>query len=113
MSKKTFRMQKVYAATELGGFFVTGPSDAANMPSHFSCRVCQKNVSVLTHGDHELLRHFQGSRHFALDQRLRLETPGLRVLGFHGKFLNEDELERQRENFLLWYVIVSIRLQRT
>ena len=43
-------MKKVYAATELGRFFVTGPSDAANMPSHFYCRLCRKNVSVLTMG---------------------------------------------------------------
>ena len=34
VSKKTFRMKKVYAATELGRFFVTAPSDAAKMPSH-------------------------------------------------------------------------------
>ena len=95
--KKTFRMKKVYAATELGRFFVTGPSDAANMPSHFYCRVCRKNVSGLTHGHHEVLRHFQGSRHFARDQRLPLETPGWRVLDFPGNPLSEDELERQQE----------------
>ena len=97
LSKKTFRMKKLYAATELGRFFLTRPSDVAKMPSHFSCRVCRKNVSVLTHGHHEVLRHFQGSRHFARDQRLRLETPGLRVLDFHGNPLSEDELERQRK----------------
>ena len=97
LSKKTFRMKKVYAATELGRFFVTWPSDGANMPSHFYCRVCRKNVSVLTHGYHEVLRHFQGSRHFARDQRLGLETPGWRVLDFQGNPLSEDELERQRE----------------
>ena len=96
-SKKTFRMKKVYAATELGRFFVTGPSDAGNMPCHFYCRVCRKNVSVLTHGHHEVLRRFQGSRHFALDQRLHLETPGWRVLDFQGNPLSEDELQRQRE----------------
>ena len=78
--------------------FVTRPSDAAKMPSHFYCRLCQKNVSVLTHGHHEVLRHFQGRRHFARDQRLRLETPGWRVLDFQGNPLTEDELERQREN---------------
>ena len=94
LSKKTFRMNKVYAATELGRFFVTGPSDASNMPSHFYCR---KNVSVLTHGQHEVLQNFQGRRHFARDQRLRLETPGWRVLDFQGNPLTEDELERQRE----------------
>ena len=97
LSKKTFRMKKVYAATELGRFFVKAPSDAANMPSHFYCRVCRKNVSVLTHGHHEVLRHFQGSRHFARDQRLRLGTPGWCVLDFQGNPLSEDELERQRE----------------
>ena len=82
---------------ELGRFFVTGPLDAANMPSHFYCRVCRKNVSLLTHGHHEVLRHFRGRRHFARDQRLRLETPGWRVLDFQGNPLNEEELERQRE----------------
>ena len=90
-------MKKVYVATELGRFFVTGPSEAAKMPTHFCCRVCRKNVSVLTKRHHEVLRQFQGSRHFARDQRLRLETPGWRVLDFHGNPLNEDELERQRE----------------
>ena len=95
--KKTFRMKKVYAATELGRFFVTRPSNAANIQSHFYCRMCRKNISVLTHGHHEVLLHFQGSRHFARDQRLRLETPGWRVLDFRGNPLNEDELERQRE----------------
>ena len=72
------------------------PSDAANMPNHFYCQLCRKNVSVLTHGHHEVLRHFQGRRHFARDQRLRLETPGWRVLNFQGNPLSEDELERQR-----------------
>ena len=75
---------------------MTRLSDAANMPSHFYCRVRRKNVSLLTHGHHEMLRHFQGSRRFACDQRLRLETPGWRVLDFHGNPLSEDELKRQR-----------------
>ena len=55
------------------------------------------NVSVLTHGHHEVLRHFQGSRHFVRDQRQRLATPGWRVLDFQGNPLSEDELERQKE----------------
>ena len=50
-------------------------------------------MSVLTHGHHEVLRHFQGRRHFARDQRLRLETPGWRLFNFHGNPLTEDELE--------------------
>ena len=96
MSKKTFRMKKVNEATEIGRFFVTGPSDAVNMPSHFHCPVCPKNVSVLIHGQHEVLRNFQGSRHLARDQRLRLETPRWCVLDFYGNPLSEDELERER-----------------
>ena len=104
--KKTFRMKKVYAATELGRFFVTGPSDAANMPSNFYCR---KNVSVLTHEQHDVLRHFQRSRHFARDQRLRLETPAWRVLDFHGNPLSEAELERQREKIRKGPLVVRDR----
>ena len=108
--KKTYRMKKVYAATELGRFFVTGPSDAADMHSHFYCRLlCQKNVSVLRHGHHEVLRHFQGRRHFARDQCLRLETPGWRVLDFRGNPLTEDELERQREKIQKGPLVVRDR----
>ena len=102
-------MKKGYAATERGRFFVTGPSDAANMPSHFYCRACRKKVSVFTHGHHEMLRRFQGSRHFARDQRLRLETPGWRVLDFHGNPLSEDELERQREQIKKGPLVVCDR----
>ena len=109
LSKKTFRMKNVYAATELGRFFATGPSDAANMPSHFYCRLCRKNVSVLTHGHHEVLRHFRGRHHFALDQRLRLETPRWRVLDFQGNPLTEDELERQREKIQKGSLLVRDR----
>ena len=41
-----------------------------------------------------MLRHFQGSRHFARDQLLRLETTGWRVPDFHRNPLNEDDVER-------------------
>ena len=88
LSEKTFRMKKVYSATELGRFIVTGPSNAANMPSHFYNRVCRKNVSVLTHGHHDLLRHFQGSRHFARDQLLRLDATWVACAVFAGKSIN-------------------------
>ena len=75
-SKRTFKMEKVSGANEVGQFFVTGATDAAGKPSHFYYRVCHKDVSVLTHGPHEILRHYQGVKHFARDQRLRLEIPG-------------------------------------
>ena len=109
LSKKTFRMKKVYAVTELGRFFVTGPSNAAKLPSHFYCPVCRKNVSVLTHGHQGVLQHFQGSRHFARDQRLRLETPGWRVVGFHRKPLGENEVERERKKIRKGPLVVRDR----
>ena len=66
-------------------------------------------MPVLTHGSSEVLRHFQRIRHFARDQRLRLETPGWRVLGFDGKPLTEDELERQHEKILRAPLVVRDR----
>ena len=109
LSKKTFRMKKVYAATEFGMYFVTGPSDAANMPSYLHCRVCRKIVSLLTHGHYEVLLHFQGCRHFARDQGLHLETPGWRVLDCHGNPLSGDEFGRQREKIKKGHLVVRDR----
>ena len=45
--KKSFKMKKVWGASELGRFFVTGPTDASGKPSHFYCRLCRKDVSVV------------------------------------------------------------------
>ena len=87
-------------ADEVGRFFVTWATDAAGKPSNFYCRICRKDVSVLTHGPHEVLRHFQGVKDFTHDQRLRLETPGWRVLDFEGNPLTESDLERRRESIL-------------
>ena len=100
-SRRTLKIKKGYVVGELAQFFVTGRSVAANKLSEFYCRVCRKDVSVLTHGEYEIIRHFQGHRHFARDQRLRLATPGWRVLDFDGNPLPEDELERQREKIML------------
>ena len=108
-SRRTFKLKKGYAVGELAQFFVTGPTDAANKLSGFYCRVCPKDVSVLTHGGYEIVRHFQGHRHFARDQPLRLETPGWRVLDFDGNPLLKDELQRQREKFMLAPFVVRDR----
>ena len=105
-SRRTFKKKKGYAVGELAQFFVTGPTDAANKLSEFYCRVGRKDVSFLTHEGYEIIRHFQGHRHFARDQRLRLETPGWRVLDFDGNPLPEDELERQREKIMLAPLVV-------
>ena len=88
----------------MGQFFVTGATDTAGKPSHFYCRVRRKDVSVITHGPHEILRHYQGVKHFARVQRLRLETPGWRVLDFEGNPLSESELsgEKNTSSVVLW-----------
>ena len=108
-SKRTFKMKKVWGASEVGHFLVTGATDAVGKPSHFYCRVCRKDVSVLTHGPQEILRHYQGVKHFARDQRLRLETPGWRVLDFEGNPLSESELERRREHIFRGPLVVRDR----
>ena len=93
-------MKKSYTTDELARFFVTGPTDASTKLSEFYCRIWRKDVSVLTHGSSEVLRQFQGIRHFARDQCLRFETPGWPVLGFHDEPLTKNELERQRDKIL-------------
>ena len=108
-SRRTFKTKNGYAVGELAQLFVTGPTDAANKLSEFYCRVCRKDVSVLTHGGYEINRHFQGHRHLARNQRLRLETPGWRVMDFDGNPLPEDELERQREKIMVAPVVVRDR----
>ena len=58
--KKTLKMKKIHAADEFGRFFVTGRLDASSEASHFYCRLCRKDVSVLTDRPREILRYFQG-----------------------------------------------------
>ena len=108
-SRRIIKMKKGYAVGELAQFFVTGPTDAANKLSEFYCQLCRKDVSVLTHGSYEIIRHFQGLRHFVRDQRLRLETPSWQVLDFDGNPLLEDELERQRQKIMLPPLVVRDR----
>ena len=93
LSQKTFRMEKMSGAGELRRLFATGMTDAANKPNHFHCRVCREEISVLTQRNHEVMRHFHVSPHFGRDLRLRPATPEWRVLDFHGKSLNVDDLK--------------------
>ena len=105
-SKKTYKVKKAWGTSDVGRFFVTGPTDVATKPSHFYCRICRKDVSVLTHGQHEILRHFQGSKHFPRDQCLRLETPGWEVLDYEGNIMSLAEVERQREKIRMAPLVV-------
>ena len=108
-SKKTYKMKKAWGMSDVGRFFVTGPTDVATKPSRFYCRTCRKDVSVLTHGDHEILRHFQFSKHFPRDQRLRLETPGWEVLDYEGNIMSPAEVEQQREKIMRAPMLVRDR----
>ena len=99
-SKKSYKMKIAWGMSDVGRFFVTEPTDIATKPSHFYCRICCKDVSVLTYGHHEILRHFEGSKHFPRDQRLRLETPGWEVLDYEGNVMSPAEVERQRERIM-------------
>ena len=108
-SKKTYKMKRDWGTSDVGRFSVTGPTDVATKPSHFYCRICRKDVSVLTHGHHEILRHFQGSKHFPRDQRLRLETPSWEVLDYEGNVMSPAEVERQREKIMRAPLVVRDR----
>ena len=96
-SKKTYKIKRTWGTSDVVRFFETGPTDVATKPSHFYCRICRKDVSVLTHDHHEILRHFQGSKHFPRDQRLRLETSSWEVFEYEGNVMSPAEVERQRE----------------
>ena len=104
--KKTYKMKRAWGTSDVGRFFVTRLTDVATKPSHFYCRICRKDVSVLTRGHHEILRHFQGSKHFPRDQRLRLETPGWEVLDYEGNVMSPAEVERQRERIMRAALVV-------
>ena len=48
-------------------------------------------------------------KHFTRDQRLKLETPGWRVVDFEGNPLTESELERRRESILRGPLVIRDR----
>ena len=102
-------MKKAWGATDVGQFFVTVPTNIATKPGHFFCRNFRKDVSVLTHGHHEILRHFQGSKTFSRGQRLMLETPSWEVLDYEGIAMSPAEVERQREKVIRAPLVVRDR----
>ena len=58
LSKKTYKVRKSDVADEPVRFVVNGPTDAASEPSHFWCRICRKDVSLLTEGPYEVFGFF-------------------------------------------------------
>ena len=103
--EKTYKMKKAWASDELLRLFVTSPTDHVGNPSRFCCQICQRDVSVLTHGSFGILWHYQGAYYCAMDQCLVLETPGCRVLDFSGKTLLDEKVEPQRARILLTPVV--------
>ena len=108
-SKKTYKMKRAWGRSDVGRLFATKPTDVATKSSQFYCRFCRKDVSVLTHGHHEILRHLQGSKLFQPDQRLRLETPIWEVLDYEGNVMSPAEVERQRERVMKAPLVVRDR----
>ena len=68
-----------------------------------------QNLSQGRHGHHEIVRHFQGSKHFPRDQRLRLETPGWEVLDYEVTVMSPAAVERQRERIMKAPLVVRDR----
>ena len=87
-------------ADELSRSLKAGATDASGKPSHVYCWICRKDMSIMTFEVQEILRHYQGTKHFLRDQRLRIETLGWRMLDFEGNPMREDETERQRGRIL-------------
>ena len=108
-SKRTYKMKKAWRTKDVGQYFVTGPTDVATKPSHFFCRICRKEVSVLTHDYHEILRHFQGNKHFPRYQSLRLETSVWEVLDYEGNAISPAQVKPQREKILRAALVVRDR----
>ena len=108
-STRTYKMKKSCGASVVGQFFETGPTDVATKPSHFCCQNCRKDVSVLTHGHHDFLRQFHGSKHFSRDQWLKLVTPGWEVLDYEGSAMSPAEVEKQRDRIMRASLVVRQR----
>ena len=80
-------------AEELGRFLMTGRTDAIGNTKQFDRRSHRKDLSVLTHGPHKILRQILRVKTFPRYQRLRLETPNWRVLDYEGNLTAADEAE--------------------
>ena len=108
-SKGTYKVKKAWGTSDVDQFFVNEHTDVLTKPRHLYCRICPKDISVLTDGHHGYLRHFQVSKQFPRDQRLRLETPGCEVLDYEGKATSPAEVERQREKIMRAPLVVRDR----
>ena len=107
-SKRTYKRTRARGGRRARPIFRAGPTDLTKKPSHlyFSCAVSPMEVSVLTLGTHEILRHFQGTQFFHGDHCLRLTTPGWQLLDIEISSLSSAELERQRDRIMRAPVVI-------
>ena len=89
------RRWKMYGGRRDGPFRRDWARNAIGQPCHFYCRICYKDVSILTHDPHKSRRHSNSANKFRLVQRFSFETPGWQWLDFERNTLGDDELERQ------------------
>ena len=111
-SKRSYKMKRAWGTSDVARFFVTRLTDVATKASYFYCRICRKDVSVMTHCQHKTLRTanlFQDSEHFSRDQRLRSETLDWEMLDCEGNAISPAEVERQREKIMRAPLVVRDR----
>ena len=89
--KRNYKVSNVGGVSEVGRFLVTRP-DVTVKPIRFHYCACRRDVSVFTHVRHEILRLWQGSKHFHHDQRLRLETPSWDVFVYESNRMSHAEM---------------------
>ena len=95
--------------SDVGRFFVIGPLRCCDKTQSFLLqnlsqgRVCADSWSPRD------FHHFQCSKHFPRDHRLRLETPGCEVLDYEENILSPAEVERKREKIMRAPLVVRDR----
>ena len=80
LPKKTCPKKKAWTSSELARSILTKSRDSKAKTRQILSTVSTWWVLVLTHRPYEILRHYLGSKHFAIDQWQTLETPGWKVL---------------------------------
>ena len=111
-TRKTLRMRRKYTRQpSSAGSLVTGLSHASNKPSQLHCRVCRKNVSVLTHGHLEGVAAFPRQSSLCTWSALATENTWVARAGFPRKSIKWGRTgasrERKSEKVIWWYMIVK------
>ena len=91
--------------------FVTGPADINKNPDNKRrCRVFHLEFSLKTKGSLEILSHYRINAYLVLEQRIRLETPGLPLFDRSERELTGTALDEAREKEELEFPGVGMHL---